>query len=650
MAATAGSATRPGPSLSVVGRPSPSHASVGDDPLLAGLTDEQEACVRATGAPVVVLAGAGTGKTTVLLRRLAWQSATGLVDPERTMVVTFTRATARELRLRLRRLGLARPPATSTLHALGLAVLRRAAEGSGRPGPVVTTRPLHLVREAAELVGTARRATLRQLADELAWLAAVEPADAEAAARLAERTGRVLSLASEDLFALARRYAGVKRRRGVVDQADLVTLAAEALRDPALAASVRHDCTHLLVDEAQDLTPAQWHLIDLLAPDPAGLTLVGDPEQAIYAFAGADPAALGRRAQSPGAVVCRLTRTFRSTPQIVRVANGLRRDPSGLLRSQRPDGPEPVVRRFDDVAAEAAAVAAELRATHAGGHGWRSMAVLARTNAQLDPVIEALRRRGIPLGGQARPEADWRRAVARALPEGPLRYLEPDLEGLVARALGSDSTAKEYPRGAGPAGAGRDSSRRVREMVTLVRDLVDLDRNADRESLLDLLAAEDEGDLALSPLVARHQPREAGGPGAARGLSEPTRPAARASSGSQAASPSAPGGVTVTTFHGAKGLEWDHVWLIGLDDSHFSVRDLRDDESTVAAEERRLTYVAVTRARWQLRLSWSSCDPAGRRRRPAPWLGQACLETPTRPTPLPEAAARVAALRRTLLS
>lgn len=630
-----------------MGRPPSSDSAFGEDPLLVGLTDEQEACVRATGAPVVVLAGAGTGKTTVLLRRLAWQTATGLVDPERTMVVTFTRATARELRLRLRRLGLARPPKATTLHALGLAVLRRAAEGSGRPRPVVAERPLHLVREAVELAGTPRPPTLRQLADDLAWLAAVEPADAETAAGLAERAGRDLALSAEDLLALARHYRAVKRRRGVVDQADLVTLAAEALREPTLAASVQYDCTHLLVDEAQDLTPAQWRLIDLLAPDPAGLTLVGDPEQAIYAFAGADPAALGRRARCPGAVVCRLTRTFRSTPQIVRVANGLRRDPSGRLRSQRPDGPEPVVRRFDDVAAEAAAVAAELRATRASGHGWRSMAVLARTNAQLDPVLDALRRRGIPLAGHALPGADWRLAIARALPEGPLRHLEPDLEGLleglveglVARALEPEAAAPEWPRGTRPAARGHETWSRVAEMARLVRDLVDLDRTADRETLLDLLVLGGETDFPPST------------PGAPRRGSERTEPAGRPSPGRRGSRPSDdPGGVTVTTFHGAKGLEWDYVWLLGLDDTHAPLGHRPNDESTTAAEERRLTYVAVTRARWQLWLSWSASDPAGRRRRPSPWLDRAHLETPTRPTPLPEAAARVAALRQALLS
>jgi len=622
-----------------VGRPLSSDSAFGEDSLLAGLTDEQEACVRATGAPVVVLAGAGTGKTTVLLRRLAWQTATGLVDPERTMVVTFTRATARELRLRLRRLGLARPPKATTLHALGLAVLRRATEGSGRPPPVVAERPLHLLREAAELAGTPRPATLRQLADDLAWLAAVEPADAETAARLAERAGRVLALAPEDLLALAQRYGVVKRRRGVVDHSDLVTLAAEALREPTLAASVRYDCAHLLVDEAQDLTPAQWRLIDLLTPDRAGLTLVGDPEQAIYAFAGADPTALGRRARSPGAVVCRLTRTFRSTPQIARVANGLRRDPSGRLRSQRPDGPEPVVRCFDDVVAEAAAVAAELRATRASGHGWRSMAVLARTNAQLIPVVDALRRRGIPLAGHARPGADWRLAIARALPEGPLRHLEPDLEGLVARAIESDAAAPEWPRGTHPTDRGHETSGRVAEMARLVRDLIDLDRTADRETLLDLLVLGGETD---------HAPSTSGTP---RRPSEASDPAGRSAPGRQTPRPSDdPGGVTVTTFHGAKGLEWDYVWLIGLDDTYAPLGHLQDDESTAAAEERRLTYVAVTRARWQLWLSWSASDPAGRRRRPSPWLDWARLETPTRPTPLPEAAARLAALRQTLLT
>ena len=319
------------------------------DDLLRGLDATQRDAVTSRAAPLAILAGAGSGKTRVLTRRIAWQAREGIVDPRHVLALTFTRKAAGELRTRLGRLGVEHAVTAGTFHAIALAQLRRRADDEQRTMPTLLERKVRLLVPLVNVRG--REAGLRaaELASEIEWAKArlVRPDGYERAVTLAARTPPRPAAEVADVY---REYERQKRRRGLVDFDDLISGCADVLeRDADFAAAQRWRFRHLFVDEFQDASPAQFRLLRAWLGDRSDLCVVGDGDQAIYGFAGADPTFLVRFTAQfpperfPDVGVVRLGSNYRSTPQVVAAAGAVlgssRRRTA--QRAARPDGPAP---------------------------------------------------------------------------------------------------------------------------------------------------------------------------------------------------------------------------------------------------------------------------------------------------------------------
>lgn len=605
------------------------------DELLAGLDDEQRDAVTRPHVPLLVVAGAGSGKTRVLTRRIAWRCATGLDDPRRLLALTFTRAAAAELRHRLRLLGLRDDVRAGTFHSVAWAELRALRAERRRPAPTLLDRPARLL--ARLLPDGVGGRVVGEVAAEIAWARArlVPPEDYPPAAAAA---GRTPPIPPAELAEVAHRYAEEKRHRGLVDFDDLLEeLAAAIEADPTVAAAQRWRSTHLYVDEYQDLNPLQARLLDAWAGEAGQVCAVGDPNQAIYGWNGADPTLIDRFAERhPGAEVVAVDTSYRSSPQVLAVANALLdagRCGGVRLRAVRPDGPVPEVAGYLDGDAEAAAVARACIDLRLPGAPWSHQAVLARTNAQLDVIEAALRAVGVPCRVRGRTpfvELPAVRAALRELDGAPGGF-DAGLAALAARveAGGRD------PDGGDP----------------------------DLEELDDLRAGGsgtpgDDGDGDDGAVLARFVEL------AAAYRREEARPDARGLRAWLAANVddvAGGDGVELRTFHAAKGLEWPIVHVCGVEDGFVPVAGARTPEAL--AEERRLLYVAITRAERVLRITWAASrrfgdgDPVPRH--PSPHLlelqpvleelraGTAPAPPPPRPAPPPRdgLALRVEALR-----
>jgi len=477
--------------------------------VLAALTDPQRHAVDSPSTAVCVQAGAGSGKTRVLTLRVARRIQDGSAEADHSVVVTFTRKAAGELRQRLSRFGLrvAMPSTTGgppgpgvragTLHQLALTLLRRHALDAGQPPPLVADYRFRLV---SEIVGDP--AVASALAAEIGWAKArcLTPDSYRTAALAAERSP---TIAADRVAEHFRSYQDSLARRRALDLDDLVVRAADlVLDDTTFAEGVRWRYRHLSVDEFQDINPAQYRLIEALMGDRCDLLAVGDPNQAIYGWNGADPGLITRLPTLVADMeVIRLDENHRSTPQVVAAASAaLGSAVHGVPQATGPAGPMPVVTAYDDETAEAEGVASRLLHELESGRGWSDQAVLARTNDQLSVISSALKRAGIPFRIAPPPEA------------------QP---------------------GTRPDGSG---------------------------------AEEDAVELA--------------------------------------------------TFHRAKGLEWGSVFVVGIEDGYVPI--VHATGEAARHEERRLLYVALTRASVQLHCSWarSRRTSGGRRvdREPSPWL------------------------------
>ncbi len=544
-----------------------------EHPLLAGLTPEQRDAVTTRASPLCVVAGAGSGKTRVLTRRIAWQAGQGRADPRRTLAVTFTRRAARELRSRLRGLGLNDAVRAGTFHAVALAQLRRHAADTGRRPPRILENPGRLI---SELQPRADRAAVTGIVNEIGWCRArlVAPEDYPAAARAA---GRRLPLGRADRFVqLFTDYGSAKRRRRLLDFDDVLARSLEVMEtEPKHAAAHRWLHQHLLVDEFQDINPLQFALLESwLGPDST-LLVVGDPDQAIYGWNGADPELIGTVGDHlPGCAVLQMRANFRSTPEILAAAGRILGRPP--QPAARPSWQDPTVTVCDG-ADEAAVLARAVRRHHRPGSSWRRQAVLARTNALLDPLRKALARQSIPVAAVSESSLLGRLGTTALLEAWP-----PD-----ARLASCAADARERLRD--PAGAGTASRRPA------VADTPEA--RADVEALLEY--ADDhlslDPDSTVDAFVA----------------------ALRADSRSAPSSD----GVDLMTFHAAKGLEWPVVHLVGLEDGFVPIAHART--AAARAEERRLLHVAATRAEQELHVLWCDRRDLGGQsveRKPSPWL------------------------------
>ena len=594
--------------------------------LLAGLTEAQQAAVTSDADVLAVVAGAGSGKTTVLTRRIAWRVGTGSAAAEHVLVVTFTRKAAGELRQRLARLGTGGVWA-GTFHAAAFAQLRRHWADQGRQPPALLAEPRRVLRqvlaEDARLPGEA----LEVVAAELAWAGArmVTPGDYPAAAEAARRRP---GIPADVVAAVLDRYRTEKRRRKLVDLDDLIVECALLLESGGPAAdALRWRFRHLFVDEFQDVNPAQWRLLGAWHHDRRDLCVVGDPRQAVYAWNGADPTLLGRiPTLLPGAVVLRLDENHRSSPHIVSAASAVlataerTRTPGPGPGEEPPvaaglvEGPPPTVSGFDDEPAEAAAVARWVRRARRPGHPWHHVAVLARTKARLEPMADALRRAGIPVRrAGSRQDAEAAEAVLHALRAADRRA---PLRAALVEALAELS---------GPAaGAGRvdEAGSETSGQPGVDADVADL-----FVRLADEYAVDEPGPTVGGFL---------GWLAVNRGALDP------ASSGHD--------GVELATFHRAKGLEWPAVAVVGLEDGTVPIAYAVD--GAARAEERRLFYVALTRAERELWCSWAARTGEGERsreRRPSPFLDAVRASAAASAPAGPEVAvARIAEMRSML--
>jgi DNA helicase II / ATP-dependent DNA helicase PcrA len=556
------------------------------DAVLAGLDPEQREAALAVRGPVCILAGAGTGKTRAITHRIAYAVRSGAVPPDQLLAVTFTARAAGELRTRLRRLG-AQGVQARTFHAAALRQLTYFAPrvlGGGMPE--VVDKPLRLVgNAAARLRLRTDRAELRDLAAEIDWAKAVlaTPEGYPAQARAA---GRETSTTPETVAKVYAEYEQTKRRAGQLDFSDLLLVMAGAIEEYAdVAEEVRSRYRHFVVDEYQDVSPLQQRMLDAWLGGRDDLCVVGDANQTIYSFAGATPEhLLGFRRRYPEAVLVRLERDYRSTPQVVELANRLVRGNVGgaklTLVGQRADGPAPTFAEYDDEPAEAVAVATQCRALIDAGMPAAEIAVLFRINAQSEVYEQALADAGVAYvlrGGERffdRPEI----REARLLLRGAARAGQDGdkLPDAVRSVLSSLNWHAEHPP---PGGTARERWESLSALVNLADDLI---------ATLP--------DAQLPELVAELDAR-------ANAQHAPTVQ-----------------GVTLASLHSAKGLEWDAVFLVGLTDTTVPIQHATTDAQI--AEERRLLYVGITRARERLALSWALARSPGQRRgrRPSRFL------------------------------
>jgi DNA helicase-2/ATP-dependent DNA helicase PcrA len=511
---------------------------------VATLTETQRRAVESPSRALCIVAGAGSGKTRALTLRVARRIRDGSAEADHTVVCTFTRKAAHELRERLRLYGVpvSTPASTGgalgpgvragTIHQLALTLLRRHASDAGNAPPVVADDRFRIIRG---IVGEPAAASVADT--EIGWAKArcLNPETYAAAARDA---GRSAGAAIEEVAEVFASYEAALRKRRALDLDDVLVHAADLIHDDgSFAEGVHWRYRHISVDEFQDVNPAQFRLVRALLGSGDDLCAVGDPNQAIYGWNGADPRLLARLPEVvPGMEVVRLDENHRSTPQVVAAATAaLGRSATAPPRSVAADGPMSVVTAYDDDDAEALGIVARLQGHRDDGRPWSDEAVLARTNDQLSALARALSRAGIP----------------HRIAPGP-----------------------ESPAG------------------------------------------------------------EAGAPRRRAGRSGPGRAGTVAEGGSGGVDDA----VELATFHRAKGLQWASVCVVGLEDGFVPIVHAQSSEAR--AEERRLVYVALTRASRDLHCSWARVRRMGGGRRmerqPSPWLAAVARVSRTgtgRPTP-----------------
>jgi DNA helicase-2/ATP-dependent DNA helicase PcrA len=548
--------------------------------LLEALDPEQRQVAEALRGPVRVLAGAGTGKTRAITHRIAHGVAQGVYAPTEVLALSFTTRAAGEMRERLRSLG-APGVQARTFHSAALRQLRffwpRVHQ---RELPELTESKLGMLALAArrQRLGV-DQATLRDLASEIEW-AKVSNVSPDTYAAIARTRGRAVSGMDPEVVARAfDAYEEVKRGQGRMDMEDVLLFGAGLLADnEAVAAQVRRQYKWFVVDEFQDVSPLQQALLDLWLGGRDELCVVGDPAQTIYSFAGADARYLREFTQRfPNATSVELVRNYRSTPEVVAAANQLLAGtPSkGVdLVAQRPSGARITWREAPDEVAEADAVAERVAALRASGTPASRMAVLLRINAQSERFEEALAARGLPyvVRGAARffDRAEVRQAIT--LVRGAARSGEAS--GAVAEAvvavLSQMGHSTEPPEGRGE----------VRNRWESLQALVDLATEFGRE----------RPEAGVGDFVDDLDRR----------ASEQHAPVADA--------------VTIATIHSAKGLEWDAVFVAGMHEKMMPISQAQTPAEV--EEERRLLYVAMTRARDELTVSWATArEPGGRSNR-----------------------------------
>ncbi|WP_427920099.1 ATP-dependent DNA helicase UvrD2 [Streptomyces sp. cg40] len=565
------------------------------DAVLEGLDPEQREVATALRGPVCVLAGAGTGKTRAITHRIAYGVRAGVLQSSSVLAVTFTNRAAGEMRGRLRQLG-ATGVQARTFHSAALRQLQYFwPKAIGGSMPRLVDRKIQLVADAAAACRIRLdRGELRDVTAEIEWSKVTQTVPSDYAAAAA-KAGRDIPRAAAEIAQLYATYEDVKRDRAVIDFEDVLLLTVAVLQDRHdIAEQVRSQYQHFVVDEYQDVSPLQQRLLELWLGDRDNLCVVGDASQTIYSFTGATPDhLLDFRARHPGATVVKLVRDYRSTPQVVHLANGLLSQARGRaadhrleLISQRAAGPEPLYADYTDEPAEAEGAARRIRDLMAAGVPASEIAILFRTNSQSETYEQALADAGVPYQLRGAERFFDRPAVRKAgvALRGAARFggndslLDDvvDLPSQVRAVLSGEGWTTEPPAGSG---AVRERWESLAALVNLAQDFAAARPGA---TLADLVAELDER------ATAQHAPTVQG--------------------------------VTLASLHSAKGLEWDAVFLVGVAEGMMPISYAKTDEQI--EEERRLLYVGVTRARERLHVSWALARSPGSRpsRRPSRFL------------------------------
>ena len=568
-------------------------------PLLEGLNEAQRQAVISEAAPLVILAGAGSGKTRVLTRRIAYRCVTEAADPRHVVALTFTRKAAGELNHRLRALGLRDRIAAGTFHAVAYSQLRQMWSDRRVQAPTLLESKVQLL---VRLLGRGASMKGVDVAGEIEWAKArmIAPADypreATAARRRPPGDLRVLA----DLY---DRYEQEKRNKRLVDFDDLLLRCAHTLEtDPEFAAAQRWQFRHLFVDEFQDVNPLQFRLLEAWRGERLDLCVVGDPNQAIYAWNGADPTLINKLADRiPGTETVTLESNYRSTPQVIATANRVLEcgAVSKLrLRATRSEGLVPEVRAHASDTQEAQAIAQAIARGHSRDTPWSHHAVLTRTNAQAVLLAESLRAIGAPVrvrGQTAFLQLPEVREALTAMRRSRASFREAlaELEVRVPQHLDIDDVGDDTDEDEDDVNllfrstpmlsdAELARARNLEELVRLANEYLNEDRSPSEAGF----------EAWLNATIGRD---DAGGGGG--------------------------DAVDIATFHAAKGLEWPIVHLAGLEEGFVPIFQAQTNEA--AAEERRLFYVAVTRAERELWLHYAEERTFGTRvarRRPSPYL------------------------------
>ena len=548
--------------------------------ILAALDDEQRAVALATRGPVCVIAGAGTGKTRAITHRIAYASAIGAMDPTKILAITFTARAAGEMRTRLRGLGVP-TVAARTIHAAALKQLLFfwPSVFGGRTPDLLTTKT-GFIGEAinrAGLQGTINinsRDTLRDIATEIEWAKVSQIGPTDYLTELDNRAAKP-RVNAEQVAQVYTAYESIKRQELAMDFEDVLLLTTAMLEEEReVRERVQDQYRYLTVDEYQDISPLQQRLINAWLGNRQEICVVGDPAQTIYSFAGATSSFLTTfTSRFPDAEVIRLTSGYRSTPEITFAANSLLRSATmgQELNAQNDHGDKPAVLAYNDESSEIAGIVADMTTLLKAGVPPQEIAVLARTNAQLNSLERAMN--GAKLPYQVRSTERF--------------FDRPD----VREFLKGVRTASVIPT---------EGINWLDELRTLAQPFL-TGQSLDGIAGLLHLARELDEDTNFTPKTLRSYLREV--EDRVQQNNPPTMPV-----------------ITLATLHAAKGLEWERVFLMG---ANVGLLPLETNGFTLDArmieEERRLFYVGMTRAKRELRVSY--------RGKPSPFLAQAGLLT-----------------------
>ena len=544
------------------------------DNLLLGLDESQLHAVTVEASPLAIIAGAGSGKTRVLTRRIAWRAMKGKEDPRRVLALTFTRKAAGELRSRLSRLGLRDQIAAGTFHSVAYSQLRIYWQDRGIKEPTLLTNKISFV---TNLLPRDKRSTdTLDIVTEIEWAKArrISP---ETYFSEAENHGRTPPLGLQEVSNIFKSYEELKVERNFLDFDDLLSDCAKIIRsDRSFGEAQKWRFRNFYVDEFQDVNPLQFSLLAAWLDGRPTLCVVGDPNQAIYAWNGAEADHLVRFEEHfRDSTVVSLNKNYRSTPQIVETASCLLEN-SGIT-AVRGGGLKPSIANYSDEELEAEGIAKKVNEIHTSGQKWSDQAILVRTNAQTEIFTNALRKEGVPVKTVAGSGLLDRKDIKIVISE-----LTNSNSPLIQKINDLDTTGGEGLSTSGGDETTTDTERTVAlaELRRLAEEYLALDPAAKSNSFVLWLKSQSQNLYEINDDA-----------------------------------------VEISTFHRSKGLEWPVVHVAGLEQGLVPIAHAKD--SNAVAEERRLLYVALTRAKDRILCSWANnrhFSGNKRTRDPSPWL------------------------------